>query len=80
MLTTIRLQLKTKRFTKSPRIRFDLEKLSDPEIVEVFQAKVAGKFAALCVLDSDEDTLANGLKEGLVSTAENIIGRKRKKI
>ena len=38
--TTIKLKLKTKRFTKSPRIRFGLEKLKDTKIAEVFQAKV----------------------------------------
>ena len=38
--TTIKLKLKTKRFTKSPRIRFDLKKLKDPKVAEMFQAKV----------------------------------------
>ena len=40
------------------------------KIAEVFQPQIGGKFAALCVLDSDVDTLANSLKEGLLSTAE----------
>ena len=53
VLTNIKLKLKTKRFTKSPCIRFDLEKLKDPKIAEVFQAKIGGKCAALCVLDSE---------------------------
>ena len=72
--------MKTKRFKKSPRTRFDLEKLKDPKIAEVFQAKIGAKFAALCVLDSDVDTLANSLKERLLSTAEEALGRQRKKI
>ena len=59
MLTTVRLKPKTKRFTKSPRIQFDLGKLKDPKIAEEFQAKVGGKFAALSVLDNDVDTLAS---------------------
>ena len=46
----------------------------------MFQAKVDGNFAALCILDSDIDTLANNLKEGLFSTAEEVLGRQRKKI
>ena len=69
-----------KRFRKSARIRFVKEKLTDPKTAEVFQAKPGGKSTALCVLDSDEDTLANGLKEGLLSTAEEVVGRKRKKV
>ena len=44
------------------------------------QAKVGGKLAALCVLDNDVDTLANSLKEELLSTAEEVLGRQRKKI
>ena len=44
------------------------------------QAKVGGKFAALYILDSKIDTLANRLKEGLPSTAEEVFGRERMKI
>ena len=76
MLTTIKLKLKTKRFTKSPRIRFDLEKLKVPKIAEVLQAKVGGMFAFLW---SDVYTLANSLKDRLLSTAEEVLGRRRKK-
>ena len=46
----------------------------------MFQAKVGGKVAALCVLGSDIDTIANSLKEGLLSTAEEVLGSQRKKI
>ena len=45
-----------------------------------FQAKVDGKFAAFCVIDLDVDALANSLKEGLLSTADEVLGRQRKKI
>ena len=72
VLTTIRLKLKTRRFRKSPGIRFDLEKLKDPKLAEVFQARVGRKFTALCVLDSDVDTLANSPKEVHLSTAEEV--------
>ena len=60
--------------------RFDLQKLKTPKITQVFHAKIGGKFAALCVLDSDVETLANSLKEVLLSTAEEVLGRHRKKI
>ena len=72
------MKLKTKCFTKCPRIRF--EKLNDLKTTEVFQAKVGEKFAALCILDSDIDTLANSLKEGLFTTDEGVLGRQRMKI
>ena len=80
MLNTIKLKLKTKHSTKSPCIQFDLAKLKDPKMAEVFHAKVGGKFAAPCVLDSSEDTYANSLKEELLTTAEEVFGRQRKKI
>ena len=80
MITTIKLRLKPKRFTESFRIRFDLEKLKGPKIAEVFRARVGGKYPALCVLDSDIDTLANSLKERLLSIAEEVLVRQRKKI
>ena len=64
VLIAMTLKLKTKHFTKSPRIQFDLQKPKDPKTAAVFQGKVGGKFAALCVLGSDVDTLANSLKEG----------------
>ena len=79
VLTTIKLKLKNKSFTKSPRILFDLQKLKDPKIADFFQAKVGGQFAALCVLYSDVDTLANSLKEVLLSAAEEVLERQRKK-
>ena len=72
------MQLKTKRFTNSPCKQF--EKLKDPKIAEVFQSEVGGKFAALCILDSDIDTLANSLKEVLVTTATGVLGRQKTKI
>ena len=74
------MKLKTIYFMKSSRNRFNLERLKDPKIADVFQAKIGGKFAALCILDNDVDTLVNGLKEVLLSTAEETLGRQRKKI
>ena len=47
------------------------------KIAEVFQAKVGGKCTALYVLGIDVDTLANSLKEGLLLTAEEVLGRQR---
>ena len=74
------MKLKTKRFTNNPLIRFNLKKLKDLKIAEGFQAKVGGKCAALCVFESDVDTLENCLKVRLLSTAECALERKRKKI
>ena len=43
------------------------------------QVKVCGTFAALCVIDSDVDTLAKRLKDGLLSTIEEVVERLWKK-
>ena len=50
------------------------------KIMEVFQARVGGKFAALCTNNSNVDIYTNSLKEGLLSTAEKVIRRWEKKI
>ena len=57
-----------------------MEKLSDLKIAEEFQAKVGGTFAVPFVFDSDVDTFANSLKEGLLATGEKVFGRQRKNI
>ena len=46
----------------------------------MFQAKVGGKFAVPCVLDSDIDTHANSPQEGPLSTAEEVFKRQRKEV
>ena len=38
------------------------------------------KFAALCVLDSDVDNLADSQKEGLLPTVEEALWRQKKKL
>ena len=73
------LCLKARRCPKSPRIIFDLEKLKDPEVAEIFQTHVGGKCAALSLLDSNVDTHASNIKEVPLTTAEVVLGRQRKK-
>ena len=44
------------------RIKFDLEKLKDPQAADAFQAKIGGKFAPITLFDADDsevDTLVN---------------------
>ena len=44
VMMTFRVRLKKAR---KPRLRFDLEKLKDPDAACTFQATVGGKFASL---------------------------------
>ena len=46
--------MKKTRKPNQPRLRFDLEKLRDPDVACTFQATIGGKFAPLIGL-SDED-------------------------
>lgn len=72
--------LKLKLKTESPCIYFDLEKLKDSEDAEVFQTYVRLKFAAHKLLDTEKDTLAFDIKEVLLTTAEEMLRKLRKKI
>ena len=73
------MKLKTKNFTKNPHIQFDLERLKDPNIAEVFQVKIGRKLTALCILYNDVDAHVNSLKELQLSTTEEVFGRRGKK-
>ena len=47
------------------RIEFDLEKLKDPQVADVFQAMIGGKSAPLTLLNADDtevDTLVKLLQ------------------
>ena len=79
VLCTMRLKLKNKRRDKRVRLRFDVEKLKDPKIAEMFQAQVGGKFAALSLLDNDIDTMSGNINHVLLSAAEEVLGPHRRK-
>ena len=53
-MMTFRVRLKKARKPNQPRLRFDLEKLRDPDVACTFQATIGGNFAPLIGL-SDED-------------------------
>ena len=57
VMMTFKLHLKRAKKQCNRRIRFDHEKLKGPEVAEIFQAKIGGKFAALSILDSDMDMI-----------------------
>ena len=78
-MMTFKLHLKRAKNQSSTRIRFDLEKLKDPEVAEIFQAKIAGKFAALSILDSDMDMdmLTDTSNTAVTDTANEILSKYR---
>ena len=60
VLLNLRLRLQKVRKPKSCRLRFNLDKLKDPEVASIFQAEVGGKFAALSPLVEDSLTHRRG--------------------
>ena len=79
VMMTFKLHLKRAKIQCNTRIRFDLEKLKDPEVAEIFQAKIEGKFAALSILDSDMDMdmLTDTFNTAVTGTANEILGKYR---
>ena len=57
MMMTFRRRLKKKKNSKPEhtRLKFELEKLKDPNVLETFQSMIDGKFAPLTIM-SYEDT------------------------
>ena len=62
------------------RIKFDLEKLKDPGVAQVFEATIKGKFAPLMLLDTGNtstDALIDTLKTAVIETANEVFGKRR---
>ena len=76
----MKLKLKKNFKAGQSRIKYDLDKLRDPEVLDIFQAQVGGKFAALTIIDKDINDLSIELNEVLKETAEEVLGKKRGRI
>ena len=42
---------------KHTRLKFDLEKLKDPNMLETFQAMIGGRFASLTIISNEETNI-----------------------
>ena len=82
VMMTFKLHLKKVNKQGHTRIRFDLEKLKDPEVAETFKAMRGEKFAPLTFLDADDsnmDDLVNKFNVAVTETANETIGKYRHK-
>ena len=52
VMLTFKLRLQRVKNQGSIRIRFSLDKLKDPNIAEIFQTTIGGKFAPLLALEN----------------------------
>ena len=81
-MTTFRLRLKKISKPKHARLKFDLEKLKDPNVLKTFQAMIGGRFAALTIMsndDTDIDSVITTVNTAVTETASEILGKHRRK-
>jgi len=74
------LRLKKIKMQGPTRIKFDLEKLKDPQVADAFQTMIGGKFTPLTLLNADDtevDTLVNSFNKALTESASEILGKRR---
>ena len=82
LMITFRLRLKRISKPKHTRLKFDLEKLKDPYVLETFQAMIGRRFAPptiMCNKDTDLDSMITTFNTAVTETASEILGKHRQK-
>ena len=81
-MMTLQTRLKNSRKPTVPRIRFDLEKLNDPTVMNAFQATICGRFAPLATLvdeGTDLDSMVTHFNKAVTNIAAELLGKQRRK-
>ena len=81
-MMTFHLHLKRISKPKYTRLKFDLEKLIYPNVLETFQAMMGRKFAPLTIMsneDTDIDSMITTFNTAVTETASKILGKHRQK-
>ena len=79
---TFRVRLTKISKPKQTRLKFDLEKLKDPNVLESFQAMIGGRFAPLTIMsndDTDIDSMITTFNTAVTETVSEILGKHRQK-
>ena len=74
------LHLKKIKMQGPTRVKFNLEKLKDPQISDAFRAMIGGKFAPLTLLGADDtevDSFLDAFNVAMTETASEILGKRR---
>ena len=82
VMITFHPHLKRISKPKHTRLKFDLEKLKDPNVLETFQAMMGGKFALLTIMnneDTDMDSMITTFSTAVTETSSEILGKHRQK-
>ena len=77
---TVRLRLKKISNPKHTRLKFDLKKLKDPNVLETFQAMIGGNFAPITIMnneDTDMDSVITTFNTAVTETAIEFLGKHR---
>ena len=70
MMTT-KLKLRVQKKDQITRIKYDLEKLKDPQVLKDFQATIGGRFAPLLLLqEKSPDDLATQFEKSVQEAAK----------
>ena len=70
-MVTFHLRLKRISKPKHARLKFDLEKLKDPNVLETYQAMISEKFAPLTIMDNEDtdlDSMITTLNPAVIET------------
>ena len=82
LMMTFHLRLKRISKPKHTRLKFDLEKLKDPNVLQTFQAVIGGRFAPLTIMsneDTDIDSMITTFNTAVTETASEILGKHHQK-
>ena len=78
-MMTFRVRLKGSKKAKNTRLKFNLDKLKDPNISSLFDARIGGKFGPLLLLEGDVEAITNNFNEMMTEVATDILGFRRPK-
>ena len=81
-MMTFHLRLKRSSKSKHKRLKFDLEKLKDPIVLETFEAMIGGRFAPLTIRsndDTDIDSMITTFNTAVTETTTELLGKHRQK-
>ena len=82
LMMTFHLRLKRTSKPKHTRLKFDLEKLKDPNVLETLQVMIGGTFAPLTIMyneDINMDSVITIFNTAVTETASEILGKQRQK-
>ena len=82
LMMTFHFRVKRIGKPKHTRLKFDLEKLKDPNVFETFHAMIGGTFAPLIIMnneDADLDLMITTFNTAVTETASEILGKHRRK-